>query len=467
MTRMVWNAPEERFFDAGLDRGVIYPEEGAKVDAIVEKNFIENPSFESNANFWALYSTGTVISPSRSSVVDSSAPRGTRVCRIQAASLSSATNSRVGLYSDPMSLDDVGGGTYTLSADLGPLLPGQRWNFSVTSVTSGDDPLDDASVSVGSGGRKSFTVELSEGAAFAQVSIHVSGTGVGPATAVDTWVDGVLFVVGTSTSYFDGENQGTAYVNEWLGDSDNSASTRQRVVSSAVPWNGLISVDEEGGEGAAEYYIDGRPFLYLPRPKEYKASLSAYTYPDAFAEIMGMAEIADGMYLDSQMGKSFSLSYRTLVGNGLNGIDHGYKIHLVYNATVTPQSKTHESMGQAINPIAFSWDIQAVPVPVSGYRPTAHIIIDTRHMIPSKIEALENLLYGSEVDIAGLPAPQVIFDLLNFGDRITVTDNGDGTFTVEGSYENVYMIGPGEFRVDNVDGTNNADGTFTISTTEG
>lgn len=232
-----------------------------------------------------------------------------------------------------------------------------------------------------------------------------------------------------------------------------------------VPWVGLQSVDEEGGDSAAAYYIDGRPFLFLPRPKEYKANLKAITYPDAFSEIMGVQEIADGMYLDSQPGQAFDLSYRTMVGNAAEGIDFGYKIHLVYNATVTPQALTYESLGNSINPTAFSWEIQAVPVPVEGFRPTAHIIIDTRHMEQSKIDSIEELLYGSPTTQASMPSPQVIFDLLTFGDTITVTDLGDGTFEVTGSYENVYMVGNGIFRVDNVDGQINNDGTFTISTT--
>lgn len=235
--------------------------------------------------------------------------------------------------------------------------------------------------------------------------------------------------------------------------------------SPAVPWNGLTSVDEEGGEGAQSYYIDGRPFLFMPKPKEYKATVNAYTYPDAFSEIMGVAEVADGMYLDSQIGDSFDMSYRTLVGNGLEGIDHGYKIHLIYNASVTPQSLTYESVSNSINPSTFSWEIQAVPVRVSGFRPTAHIIIDTRHMSQSKIDAVEALLYGNESGDAHMPSPQVIFDLLSFGDGIIVTDKGDGTVEIEGSYDNITLLPGGLVRIDNVDAIDNGDGTVTITTT--
>lgn len=233
----------------------------------------------------------------------------------------------------------------------------------------------------------------------------------------------------------------------------------------AVPWSGLQSVDEEGGDSATAYYIDGRPFLFLPRPKEFKATLKAITYPDAFSEMMGIQEVADGMYLDSQPGNSFDLAYRTLVGNAVEGADHGYKIHLIYNCTVSPQALTYESMSSSINPTSFSWEIQAVPIQVPGFRPTAHIIIDTRHMGPDRIAQLESLLYGDQMVTPRMPSPQAVYDLLSFGDSILVTDNGDGTFDVTGSYENVYMVEDGLFRVDNANAYDNGDGTFTLTST--
>jgi hypothetical protein len=233
----------------------------------------------------------------------------------------------------------------------------------------------------------------------------------------------------------------------------------------SVPWNGLTSVDEEGGEGAAEYYVDGRPFLYLPKPKEFKATLNAYMYPDEFSAVLGEIEVADGMYLDSQMGDSFDLSYRTRIYDGINGENAGYKIHLIYNATVVPSAKTYGTMSDSINPVEFSWGIQAVPVRVDGYRPTAHITIDTRHMDSARISEIEALLYGT-VDVpAAMPSAQVIFDRLSFGDAIIITDNGDGTWTAEGSYLNIYMIGNEIFQIDNVNAVDHGDGTYTISST--
>ena len=234
---------------------------------------------------------------------------------------------------------------------------------------------------------------------------------------------------------------------------------------SSVPWNGLTSVDEAGGDGAAEYYIDGRPFLYLPKPKEFKATLKAFMYPDAFSAIVGEVEVADGMYLDSQIGDSFGLSYRTKIADPLRGENAGYKIHLIYNATVVPSAKSYGTIGSEINPVEFSWEIQAVPVQVAGCRPTAHITIDTRHMDAERLGEIEALLYGTSEAVATLPNAQTIFDLLSFGDAIVITDNGDGTWSAEGSYHNIYLIGDEIFQIDNVTAVDHGDGTYTISST--
>jgi hypothetical protein len=86
-------------------------------------------------------------------------------------------------------------------------------------------------------------------------------------------------------------------------------------------------------------------------------------------------------------------------------------------------------------------------------------------MEPDRIAQLESLLYGDEMVTPRMPSPQAVYDLLSFGDSILVTDNGDGTFDVTGSYENVYMVEDGLFRVDNANAYDNGDGTFTLTST--
>lgn len=235
----------------------------------------------------------------------------------------------------------------------------------------------------------------------------------------------------------------------------------------AVPWNGLTGISETGGESAVSYYVDGRPFLYFPKPKEFTATITAYTYPEEFSSNLGIIEAvgADGMYLDSQVGDSFGLSYRTLIGNVVEGEDFAYKIHLVYNATVVPSAINYDTVGASINPVEFSWAIQAVPLQVAGYRATAHVIIDTRHIDEDKLAQIEALLYGDDTTTASLPNPQDVFDVLSYGDAIIITDLGDGTWEAQGSYTNIYMIADGVFKIDNVNAVDNGDGTYDISST--
>lgn len=233
----------------------------------------------------------------------------------------------------------------------------------------------------------------------------------------------------------------------------------------AVPWNGLTRVEESGGEETSIFYLDGRPYLHMPRPKEFLATLAAYTYPDEFSPMMGIVEATDGMYLTSQQATAFDLSYRTLIGDGIRGGVGDYKIHLVYNATVTPEAITYNTLSDSPEPTEFTWAVQAVPANIVGYRPTAHIMIDTRHMDSYKLTALESLLYGTDVDEAYIPEPQVVFDTLSHGDAIIITDNGDGTWEAQGSYKNIYLVGDGVFNIDNVDAVDNGDGTYTVSTT--
>lgn len=234
----------------------------------------------------------------------------------------------------------------------------------------------------------------------------------------------------------------------------------------AVPWNGLTSVDENGGDSAVAYYIDGRPFLFVPKPKEFSASLKALTYPDEFSSVMGMVEVADGMYLDSQLSDQFSLSYRTKIVDSVKGVEAGYKIHLIYNAVVSPSALTYSTITSEVNPTEFAWDIQAVPMPIPGYRASAHITIDTRHMEPSKLALVEAILYGTGNTVPMMPEPSTLLDMLGFGDAIIITDNGDGTWSAEGSYQNISVDGAtGIFTIKNVDAVDNGDGTYTISST--
>ena len=102
-------------------------------------------------------------------------------------------------------------------------------------------------------------------------------------------------------------------------------------------------------------------------------------------------------------------------------------------------SLSYDTLSQDINPTTFSFSINAIPVLVEGYRPTAHIIIDTRKLTPQQIHKIETKLYGTVDSPPDLPNPQDIFDLIRYGDDVIIKLLDDGYWSVEGPGDLVYM----------------------------
>lgn len=228
----------------------------------------------------------------------------------------------------------------------------------------------------------------------------------------------------------------------------------------AVAWNGLFNVVEQGQQSSTTFRRDGLAYLTVVSPREFAAQISAYTFPDEFAEICGIVEAADGLYLDSQIPDSFDLSYRTLYEDGVH-----YKIHVVYGATAILSDVQYQTLGDAINLATFEFDISTVPRSIPGYRPTAHIIIDTRQLDATTIANIENMLYGTHGMDAGIPDPNDLLEMMSFGDKVIVTDNGDGTWTARGSYEHVKTDEFGNFTIDNVPRLDLGPGVYEFAST--
>jgi hypothetical protein len=230
-----------------------------------------------------------------------------------------------------------------------------------------------------------------------------------------------------------------------------------------IAWNGLTGFDEGGSGSSALHYRDGVVFLADADASDFSGKMSSIFFPDAFHECIGIPEATDGLYVDNQKPKRFGLSYRSLIGNGASDDLFGYQIHLVYNCMATIAPRSRNSLGGTNGPVAFDFDIVCTPVKLPGYRPTAHYIIDTRNMAPSRIAELEAILYGDGVTPGELPDPLVLYDLMNYGDAIVVTLHNTGYFTVEASSENVYATGPYSFAMKNINGTDDGDGYYTLS----
>lgn len=180
-----------------------------------------------------------------------------------------------------------------------------------------------------------------------------------------------------------------------------------------VAWNGLISVTESpSGAEATPIYADNIKYLNLTSAEEFGASIEAYTYPDEFAQCDGGAEIAIGVMIGQQARKTFGLCYRTLLGNDVDGSDHGYKLHLIYGALAAPSEKAYSTVNDTPEAMTLSWELTTTPVSVNGFKPTACVTIDSTKVDAEKLAALEAVLYGSESEEARLPLPDEIVTLI-------------------------------------------------------
>lgn len=190
--------------------------------------------------------------------------------------------------------------------------------------------------------------------------------------------------------------------------------------SKGVAWNGLSSVTESpSGAEANPIYADDMKYLNLLSAEEFSATIEAYTYPDEFAECDGSADIATGVSIGQQKRKVFGLCYRTVLGNDVDSNDHGYKLHLIYGCMAAPSEKAYTSINDSPEAITFSWEVSTTPVNVTGFKPTASIIIDSTKAKKEKLTALEEILYGKDGSDtsanARLPLPNEIATLMSEG----------------------------------------------------
>ena len=189
------------------------------------------------------------------------------------------------------------------------------------------------------------------------------------------------------------------------------------VYSKGVAWNGLTAVTESpSGAEATALYADDMKYLSLYSAEEFGATIEAYTYPDEFAQCDGSAELAKGVSIGQQTRKTFGLCYRTTIGNDTDGNDHGYKLHMIYGCMASPSEKAYATINDSPDAITFSWEVTTTPVSVAGFKPTASITIDSTKADPTKLAALEDILYGKDGEPgseARLPLPDEIKTLMS------------------------------------------------------
>lgn len=188
-----------------------------------------------------------------------------------------------------------------------------------------------------------------------------------------------------------------------------------------VAWNGLTKVSESpSGAEATALYANNRKYLNLYSAEDFGGTIEAYTYPDEFGECNGEGELLTGVSLAQQTRKPFGLAYRSIIGNDTELNKHGYKLHLVYGAMASPSEVERSTVNDSPEAATLSWEFTTTPVEVTGFEPTAHLVIDSTKVDKAKLAALETILYGADAASGGsdtgtdprLPLPDEVAEIL-------------------------------------------------------
>ena len=235
----------------------------------------------------------------------------------------------------------------------------------------------------------------------------------------------------------------------------------------AVVWNGLTAIEEGSSSESKSFYLDGVKFLENLTPGDFQGKLKAYTYPDEFDSVNGISNVASGLAYYEQPPKSFNLSYRTRVGNDVEGLDYGYKIHILYNVFAQPDGYSYGTLqGDAVQPIEFAWSLSGTPEKIVGARPTIHISIDSRTTNPEILNIIESKLYGTETTGPSLPPITEIGEYFGYLGALLIIDGGDGSWiAIDESNTYINMLDDTTFEIVGADATYLDADTYQISST--
>lgn len=202
--------------------------------------------------------------------------------------------------------------------------------------------------------------------------------------------------------YETGVKNGVLYVQDDEGNYGNG-----------VAWNGLTAVTESpSGAEATALYADDIKYVNLMSAEEFGATIEAYTYPDEFEACDGSASLAAGVSIGQQPRKAFGLCYKTVVGNDVQGNALGFKIHLIYGAKAAPSERAFQTINDSPEAITFSWELTTTPVNVSGFQPTANLVIDSTKVAPEALAKIEAKLFGTETEEPTLLLPDEVVALM-------------------------------------------------------
>lgn len=180
-----------------------------------------------------------------------------------------------------------------------------------------------------------------------------------------------------------------------------------------VAWSGVSGVTmSPSGAESNKIYADNIEYLNLISAEQLGLTITAYDYPDEFAQCDGTATPVAGVKFGQQARKEFGIAYRTRIGTNEEGDGFGYMIHLVYNCKAAPSERAYNTVNESPEAIEFSWSISTTKTNVEGYKPVASIDIDSRNFTSvnakAKLKAFEEKLWGRDADTSATPAVEAL-----------------------------------------------------------
>ena len=181
-----------------------------------------------------------------------------------------------------------------------------------------------------------------------------------------------------------------------------------------VPWNGVTAINENpSGADVTDLYADDIKYATMRAAEKFGFSIEAFTYPDEWAECDGSKEAVTGVFLSQQERKAFGLVYKSKIGDEAHpGMDKGYKLHIIYNSTASPSSRSYTTIGENPDALSFSWEANSTPVDVSGYKATCEIVIDSTKANAGCLTTLLGMIYGTSNSDPTLPNPATVISTM-------------------------------------------------------
>jgi hypothetical protein len=232
-------------------------------------------------------------------------------------------------------------------------------------------------------------------------------------------------------------------------------------------WNGLVDIEESPSQELKSFFLDGVKYLENLSPNDFLGKLKAFTYPDEFDLVNGIAHVAPGLSYHDQPPESFNLSYRTKVGNDIEGEEYGYKIHILYNIVASPDTYAFVTLEDSgVHPVSFGWTLTGTPQKVYKRRPTVHVSIDSRTTPPEILKLLESKLYGTETNAPSLPPISEVGEYFGYRGALLIIDWGDGSWSaIDESDTYINMLDDTAFEIVGGNATYLDPDTYEVSST--